>query len=139
MRNLGILGTISFLLATGVLWTGVFSTFAMDFPKVKPEDLKRMIESHDKSFLLVDVQPKGVYDLGHIQGAVNFPWAKEIKGPVKLPLDKTLILYCDCGHEEDSIDLATQLMENWDYLDVKVLEGGWSRWKKLGYPIEKGE
>ncbi len=111
--------------------------FALEIPRVQPEELKRMIESGDSSFLVVDVQPKGAYDMGHIKGAVNFPWNPEIKGPVNLPQGKSLILYCDCGHEEDSIDAARQLIENWEYTDIKILEGGWSQWRKLGYPIEK--
>ena len=112
-------------------------TFALEIPRIQPEELKRMIESVDSSFLVVDVQPKGAYDMGHIRGAVNFPWNPEIKGPVNLPQGKLLVLYCDCGHEEDSIDTARQLMENWEYTDIKILEGGWSQWRKLGYPIEK--
>ncbi len=112
-------------------------TFALEIPWIQPEELKRMIESVDSSFLVVDVQPKGAYDMGHIRGAVNFPWNPEIKGPVNLPQGKLLVLYCDCGHEEDSIDTARQLMENWEYTDIKILEGGWSQWRKLGYPIEK--
>jgi len=115
------------------------TAFALEIPRIQPEELKKMIERGDASFLVVDVQPKGAYDLGHIKGAVNFPWDKEIKGPVNLPQSKLLILYCDCGHEEDSIDIAKQLMENWEYLDIKVLEGGWSQWRKLGYPIEKNK
>jgi len=112
-------------------------TFALEIPRIQPEELKRMIESVDSSFLVVDVQPKGAYDMGHIRGAANFPWNPEIKGPVNLPQGKLLVLYCDCGHEEDSIDAARQLMENWEYMDIKILEGGWSQWRKLGYPIEK--
>jgi rhodanese-related sulfurtransferase len=115
------------------------TAFALEIPRIQPEELKKMIESGDASFLVVDVQPKGAYDLGHIKGAINFPWDKEIKGPVNLPQSKLLILYCDCGHEEDSIDTAKQLIENWEYLDIKVLEGGWSQWRKLGYPIEKNK
>ena len=113
------------------------TAFALEISRIQPEELKRMIESGDSSLLVVDVQPKGAYDMGHIRGAVNFPWNPEIKGPVNLPQGKLLILYCDCGHEEDSIDAARQLMENWEYTDIKILEGGWSQWRKLGYPIEK--
>jgi rhodanese-related sulfurtransferase len=85
----------------------------------------------------VDVQPKGAYDLGHIKGAINFPWASNLKSPGDLPRDPTLILYCDCTHEEDSLDVATQLKEKWGYTNIKILEGGWSKWQKVGYPTEK--
>jgi rhodanese-related sulfurtransferase len=113
--------------------------FAEDIPKVKPEELKEMIEKGDPSIVIVDTQPKGVYDLGHIKGAVNLPWAPNLKSHGNLPKDKTLILYCDCAHEEDSTDVATQLMEKWGYTDIKILEGGWSKWLKAGYPIEKNK
>jgi len=110
---------------------------AQDIPKVKPEELKKLIEDGDKSILIVDTQPKGAYDLGHVKGAINFPWAPNLKSNGNLPNDRTLILYCDCAHEEDSTDVATQLMEKWGYTNTKLLEGGWSNWMKLGYPMEK--
>ena len=112
---------------------------AQEVPRIKPEELKKLIDSKDPNILVVDTQPKSAYDLGHVKGAINFPWAPELKSPGKLPKNKTLILYCDCGHEEDSIDVATQLKSRWSYSNLKVLEGGWSGWLKLGYPIEKGK
>jgi rhodanese-related sulfurtransferase len=139
MRNLRVLARIGSGVLAALLWATALPGLTAEIPRIQPDELKKMIESGDPSFVVVDAQPKSVYDLGHIPGAVNFPWAREIKGPINLPQSKTLILYCDCGQEEDSIDLASQLMENWEYMNIKVLEGGWSRWKKLGYPIEKSK
>ncbi len=122
---------------------------------ITPEELKNLIESRDPTILVVDTQPKGAYDLGHITGAINFPWAMDIKNPGTLPRDKTLIVYCDCGHEEalgnpilqlmdvapicdskdDSVDVAEQLMTKFGYTKIKVLAGGWSKWRQLGYPV----
>ncbi len=110
---------------------------AQEFAKVKAEVLKQWIESGDHTILIVDVQPQGAYKLGHIKGAVNFPWAADLKDPGDLPRDKTLILYCDCPHEEDSQDVANQLNEKWGYGNIKLLERGWSNWLKMGYPAEK--
>jgi len=130
---------------------------AAEIQQMKPGELKKLIESNDPTILVVDTQPKGAYDLGHIKGAVNFPWALDIKSPGNLPRDKMLILYCDCAHAEDSpnltiqltnkeescapgddsIDVAQQLMDKFDYKNIKVLEGGWSKWQQLGYPIDK--
>jgi rhodanese-related sulfurtransferase len=134
-----------------VKWIGIFvvlvlaifasslCALAQDIPQVKPEELKKMIESGDQAIVIVDTQPKGAYDLGHVKGAINFPWASTLKSNGNLPKDKTLILYCDCAHEEDSTDVATQLMEKWGYTNIKLLEGGWSNWLKLGYPMEKNK
>lgn len=110
---------------------------AEDIPHVAQAELKKMIEAKRTDFLVVDAQPKGVYDVGHVKGAVNFPWDSDLKSAGELPQDKTLILYCDCAHEEDATDVATQLMEKFGYSKVKLLEGGWSKWQELGYPVDR--
>ncbi|MFB3884555.1 MAG: rhodanese-like domain-containing protein [Thermodesulfobacteriota bacterium] len=127
-----ILG-ISVLMLTTIL----ASASTQEIPRIKPEELKKLIDSKDPKILVVDTQPKGAYDVGHVKGAVSFPWAPELKSPGKLPKNKTLVLYCDCAHEEDSIDTATQLKERWGYTNLKILEGGWSKWQELKYPIDK--
>ena len=131
-----LIAGIGFAMLLGLL---VASAPAAEVSQIKPDDLKSMIEKKQAGFVVVDVQPKGAYEMGHIKGAINFPWDSDIKNPGKLPKNKTLILYCDCGHEEDSTDTAQQLMTKFGYKDVKTLEGGWSGWQKLGYPAEKGK
>lgn len=124
------------LLALAFLLTAMPAA-AAELPQIAAAEVKKMIEARGTDFLVVDVQPKEVYDEGHVKGAVSFPWETELKGSGNLPKDKTLILYCDCAHEEDSIDTATQLMEKFGYKNVKLLEGGWSKWQQLGYPVDK--
>ena len=131
-RNLVILTTL-----VALLWISSYALRAQEPGHITADDLKKIIESGNKSILIVDVQPKGAYDLGHIKGAINFPWASDLKNSGDLPKDKTLILYCDCSHEEDSMDVAGQLKDKWGYTNIKLLEGGWSNWLKLGYPMEK--
>jgi rhodanese-related sulfurtransferase len=116
---------------------GPNTLWAAEFDHITQDALKKMIENGEKGFLVVDVQPQGAYRLGHIKGAINFPWQPDLKSSGNLPKDKMLVLYCDCAHEEDSIDTATQLMEKWDYTNIKLLQGGWSGWMNLGYPVEK--
>jgi len=118
----------------------ISSASSIELQHISAEELKKLIESKS-NILVLDVQPKVAYEVGHIKGAINFPWTKEISGPVKLPRNKPLVIYCDCSHEEDSIDVATQLIERFDYNsnNIKVLMGGWSRWVKAGYPTEKGK
>jgi len=118
----------------------ISSASSGELQHISAEELKKLIENK-ANVLVMDVQPRGAYEIGHIKGAINFPWAKEIKGSVKLPKNKPLIIYCDCTHEEDSIDVATQLIEKFGYdsNNIKVLMGGWSEWVKLGYASEKGK
>ena len=65
-----------------------------------------------------------VWEGEHIPGAVNFPYSTNIKAPVPLPRDKTLVIYCACKDHEDSTDVARQL-SLLGYRNVKVLKGGW--------------
>jgi 3-mercaptopyruvate sulfurtransferase SseA len=118
------------------IWLMCIDALAQEIRYITPEALKELTEKDGDIVLIVDTQPKVVYKMGHIKGAINFPWAPEIKSP-NLPPDRILVLYCDCTNEEDSTDMARQLLRNWEYVYVRVLKGGWSQWQKLGYPIEK--
>ena len=109
---------------------------AQEIDRIKPEELKKLIDSK-ADIVVVDNQPKAAYEIEHIPGAINFPWAMQIKGPVNLPRDKVLILYCACDHEEDSTHVAKQLVNNFGYKNIKLLDGGWLRWVELGYPAAK--
>jgi rhodanese-related sulfurtransferase len=137
MKGLFTRSAVILILTVSMALVGALCALAQEVPKVKPEDLRKMIESGDKEILIVDVQPKGAYDLGHVKGAINFPWAPDLKSPGGLPKKKILILYCDCAHEEDSTDAAAQLKEKWGYANLRLLEGGWLTWQALGYPSEK--
>jgi rhodanese-related sulfurtransferase len=127
---------VAAIFSVTIIFTALAASGA-DIPQISPEELKKLIESNDQTIVIVDVQPKGAYDLGHVKGAINFPWAPQINSPGSLPKDKTLILYCDCGDEEDSTDTAQQLISKFGYTKLKLLKGGWGKWQQLGYPIEK--
>ena len=130
-----LLGLVSGLLIM-TFAINTFSVLAEEIPCITPEELKKLIENK-ADIVVVDNQPKVAYDMGHLPEAVNFPWASEIRRPVNLPRDKVLILYCACAHEEDSADVADQLIKNFGYKNIKLLKGGLLQWLKLGYPIEK--
>ncbi len=101
---------------------------------ISPEGLKELIEG-GADVIVVDNQPAEAYAVGHIKGAVNFPWAAEIPSPKELPKNKLLILYCGCAHEEDSTDVAMQLVKR-GYTKLMLLQGGWPKWVELDYPQE---
>ena len=137
LKSRSVLKGLVITVFTIALIAGAAPVWAEEVQQISPDEVKKMIESKKTVFLIVDVQPKGVYDLGHIKGAINFPWAEDLKSPDKLPKDKLLILYCDCAHEEDSTSTAAQLKQKWGYTKVKALKGGWSGWVKLGYPTQE--
>lgn len=97
-----------------------------------PQELKKHIEEHSRDIVIVDTGEPEVFEDGHIPGAVDFPYNPHITGPLSLPREKTLVLYCACNHDEDSTDVARQL-SLLSYNHVKVLKGGWFEWVKLKY------
>jgi len=107
-----------------------------EYPRVKPDELKKFIESKAPDVLVVSNDPQESFDEGHIPGAISFPWVDQLRGPIRLPRNKTLILYCSCAHEEDSSDMAAKLTQ-FGYRDIKVLDGGFLKWMDLKYPVEK--
>jgi 3-mercaptopyruvate sulfurtransferase SseA len=109
-----------------------------EFPTITCEELKALIDSgKTDDIVIVDNAPKEAYDEeGHIPGAVSFPWVNQVKPPITLPRNKTLIMYCPCAAEEDSTDMANKL-RSFGYFKIKLLKGGWFKWEELKYPIEK--
>jgi rhodanese-related sulfurtransferase len=101
---------------------------------IKPAEVLKMMQDHDKTFVLVDTQPEEAFADGHIPGAINYPWVPRVTPPISLPRDKMLVFYCPCNHDEDSIDMYKKLAE-FGYLNTKILEGGWYKWVALKYPV----
>jgi rhodanese-related sulfurtransferase len=110
-----------------------------EIPRITIAETKKLMDSKT-DIVIVDTQIKSLYDKGHIKGAINVPWKEELSAEdtQKLPKDKLIITYCDCGPgESDSSDVAAQLT-NLGFIDVKVLADPAIRgWIKAGYPTEK--
>lgn len=105
--------------------------FAANYMSV--EELKKLIDAGSEDIVIVDTSAELIYEDERIPGAVNLPWVHQLALPVDLPRDKTLVLYCACVGEEDSLDMA-QKLSFVGFINVEVLEGGWFRWLELGYP-----
>ena len=109
--------------------------FKPDFISI--DQVKKMMDEGDKSFVLVDNQPAMAYNEDHIPGAINFPFVTQITPPVNLPRNKTLILYCPCGPDDaDAVSMAKKL-RMFGYFRVKIMHGGWFGWQDKGYPTTK--
>jgi rhodanese-related sulfurtransferase len=102
---------------------------------ITAEELKKLMDE-GADVVVVDTQDERIYPIKHIKGAINFPWAPVIREPINLPRTKLLIIYCGCAGEEASKSVAGQLISDWGFKQVKVLDGGFNRWLKLGYPTD---
>lgn len=115
-------------------------TFAgnTEAPRISIDELKKLIEVKS-DVIILDARPKEAYVMGHIKGALSFPWKAEVTDADtdKLAKDKLIVTYCDCGRgEADAAGLATQLT-GLGFANLKVLgDPAIGGWKKAGYPME---
>jgi rhodanese-related sulfurtransferase len=99
-----------------------------------PEDVKRKQEAGE-SFYFVDVREDNEWQKGHATGAIHLG-----KGIIERDIenaipnhDAEIILYCGGGFRSA---LAGDALLKMGYKNVISMDGGWKRWRELGYPIE---
>ncbi|MBN2060123.1 MAG: rhodanese-like domain-containing protein [Deltaproteobacteria bacterium] len=133
------LAVLPVLIIASLLIVSVCAAMQAEIPRISIQELKKMMDQGVK-VTIIDVQPKAIYDKGHIKGAVSIPWKSQIslEDVWSLASDKPIVTYCACGPgESDSADVANQLIRM-GYDDVKVLKDpSIQGWKEAGYPIEK--
>jgi rhodanese-related sulfurtransferase len=105
---------------------------------ISAPELKKLIDAKSKDVVIVDTAADLIFEEHHIRGAISFPYAPTLPQPITLPRNKTLVIYCACNAEEESIDTASKLAE-YGYQNVKVLKGGWAEWLERGYKIDAKE
>lgn len=77
--------------------------------------------------LFIDTRNPEQYASGHIPGAKNIEWREVLARKQEIPMDKTVVLYCDTGLLSSKAHLALRLA---DYENVKVLQGGYPAWRQ---------
>jgi rhodanese-related sulfurtransferase len=146
-----ILRTLPIILLLGLVAGLAVAAFAgeevvfPDLPRISVEDLKRMIDSK-ADIVILDTRDGGSYAAGHIKGAVNIhydatsdPMQRQMM-LIALPMDKTIVAYCDCTDDANSANVIQELYGLGYEMDkLKVLRGGSLRWVELKYPLVKSE
>lgn len=102
-------------------------------PSVGPDVVKQGIDL--QTALVIDVRSEDEYDVGHISGAANIP-EQNLYQQIgeKFPQKTTLIyMYDDTGYGGAA---GTRLLISMGYERVLNMEGGFNKWKNLGYKVE---
>ena len=109
--------------------------------------------NNSKDLLLVDTRPFSEYSIGHIQGAVNidlfqFHWLDTSKVGIKQFVRQSRILLSNIGVRNEksvvfydnisgmSAARGVWLLLYFSHKRVSLLDGGFDKWKKEGYPVE---
>ncbi len=97
-----------------------------------PEDVKARLDSGEK-FVLVDVREDREWDQGHLPHAIHLGKGiieRDIEATVP-DKDSEIVLYCGGGFRSA---LSAENLQKMGYKNVISMDGGWRRWKELGYP-----
>lgn len=99
-----------------------------------PEEVRRRQEAGEE-FHLVDVREDDEWREGRAEGAVHLG-----KGVIERDIERAIpdrdaeiILYCGGGYRSA---LAADAIQRMGYKNVISMDGGWKRWKDLGYPTK---
>jgi rhodanese-related sulfurtransferase len=90
-------------------------TFPLD-----PAKAKELLTGNESKYLVVDLRSADDYAKGHIKGAVNIPLAQLPQTLDKLPMDKTLMLYCYTGQTSA---LAMVPLKYYGYKAISISRG----------------
>jgi rhodanese-related sulfurtransferase len=102
--------------------------------QTNPEEVKARLDQGER-LLLVDTREDNEWDKGRIAGAVHLG-----KGIIERDVESQvpdkgteIILYCGGGFRSA---LSADNLQKMGYTNVVSMDGGWRRWKELGYPTE---
>ncbi|HEY6605759.1 MAG TPA: molybdopterin-synthase adenylyltransferase MoeB [Gaiellaceae bacterium] len=94
---------------------------------------RELIDARDP--LIVDVREQDEWDEGHIPGAIHIPRGFLESRIERAAPDSTrpVLLYCSAGNRSA---FAAKTLAELGYEDVASLAGGFTDWKRNGFPVE---
>lgn len=100
--------------------------------KLKPADIKQMIDEKKTDFVIVDVRDPQEFKEGHIPTAMNIPSEQFASRSGVLPKEKKIIVYCNTGSRSY---LAYRKLISLSYPDI--YQTLMADWKEAGMVVEK--
>jgi sulfur-carrier protein adenylyltransferase/sulfurtransferase len=104
-----------------------------EIDEIDARQARELIEDSDP--LLIDVREQDEWDEGHIPGAVHVP-----RGHLESRIERTapdpsrpIVLYCSVGNRSV---FAAKTLGELGYEDVASLAGGFTDWKRNGFPVD---
>ena len=99
-----------------------------------PEEIHARQEKGE-NVLLVDTREDNEWERGHIAGAKHMGRGiieRDIESSIP-DKEQEIVLYCGGGYRSA---LSAESLGKMGYKNVVSMDGGWRRWKELGYPTE---
>jgi|SRR5687768_4469553 len=109
-----------------------------------------MITAEELKTKMANNEPVTVVDVRSAEGFANS--SSTVKGSIhfklrklkyrlqyppfrNLPRNTEIVTYCACPRDQSSI-VAAQILQESGFTRVRVLQGGWSEWLRVGGPVQ---
>lgn len=103
------------------------------------EEARALFQAGNSAFL--DAREREDYLVEHVAGALWLPFsAFARRRPAVLEYvatDGPVVVYCE-GGDCHSSRMVAEMLRDFGYGDVRVLDIGWAAWKSAGHPTESG-
>ena len=114
-----------------------------DVGHITCEELRQLMDEGGK-VVVIDTRQSTAFDAEHVSGAINMYYnhlgdsMERMMMLPSLPSDAVLVFYNDClDCDPGSALMASESIDlGYDPSKVRVLSGGYLRWKELKYPVE---
>ncbi len=105
-----------------------------EIAEIRPADASALLDGVEPP-LLIDVREQDEWDEGHIPGAVHIPRGNLESRVEKIATDRArpVVVYCAGGSRSA---FAAKTLEELGYEDVLSLRGGFTDWKRNGFPFD---
>ena len=98
--------------------------------KIKPAELKALIDSKSADVMIVDVRDESEFKEGHIPSAINIPVETFALKSETLPKEKRIIVYCNTGGR--SYNAYRKLMK---LAYPNIAQTLFAEWKEAGFEV----
>ena len=104
-----------------------------EISEVDATEARELIESQEP--VVVDVREQDEWDEGHIAGAVHIPRGHLESRIERVAPDRSqrVLVYCSAGNRSA---FAAKTLGELGYQDVSSLAGGFTDWKRNGFPVQ---
>lgn len=103
---------------------------------ISVDELHNRFETMNDNHLILDVRTPEEFSEGHIKGAKNTPHEEVGSIVDELRNYQTVYVHCKMGGRA-KIASETLINSGLDNI-ICVGDGGMERWKKMGWPVDKG-
>ena len=108
---------------------------------ITAEELKAKLAKNEPVTVLDVRSSEGFANSGTtVKGSIHYKLRKlkyRLQYPPfkNLPRNSEIVTYCACSKDQASIT-AAQILQESGFTRVKVLQGGWSEWLRVGGPVQ---